>query len=97
MKIEEMRIGGRYLLDGREVECVCLAVELHGGVNNQASYRGERDFFAWRPCEDFHPLAPPVKTIKARCAVAVAPDGAYSVNEIEVPVPARLELKGQVE
>lgn len=75
-----MRIGGRYVLAGQEVECVAIAAELYGGAEHQAAYRDpEHNRFVWRPCEEYQPVAAPVKTLKARCAVAVAPDGAYNI------------------
>lgn len=75
IKIEEMRIGERYMLDGQLVECVCLSLETHGSKVATAAYRDEHDNFIWRPCADFSRIRPPPKLVRVRIAVAVAENG----------------------
>lgn len=53
MKIEDMRVGGCYMLDGKLVECVGLTREMHGGRAPTAAYRDDSDCFIWRHCSDF--------------------------------------------
>lgn len=53
MNIEDMRIGGRYMLNGELVECVGLTREMHGGRAPAAAYRDESDCFIWRYCADY--------------------------------------------
>lgn len=71
MKIEEMRVGGRYICEGREVECVAIAMEV-------AAYR-DGNIWRWRSCDEYKPYTPEIKLAKVRLAVAVADDGAYAV------------------
>lgn len=89
MKIEEMRVGGRYICEGCEVECVALSVvppgqalpiagEAIGTKGPQAAYR-DGNIWRWRSCDEYQPCTPESKHTKVRLAVAVADDGAYAV------------------
>lgn len=84
MKIEEMRVGGRYICEGREVECVAIAMKVghvFGGPiakGPRAAYR-DGSIWRWRSCDEYKPCTPEIKLAKVRLAVAVADDGAYAV------------------
>jgi len=78
MKIEEMRVGGRYICEGCEVECVALSLEAMGATGPQAAYR-DGNIWRWRSCDEYQPYTPEIKHTKVRLAVAVADDGAYAV------------------
>lgn len=57
MPIEDMRIGGYYVLNGCIVQCVALSLEMGRSERVQAAaYRSDDDRFMWCPVSSYRPV-----------------------------------------
>lgn len=78
MNIEDMRIGGQYMLAGELVECVGLTREMHGGRAPTAAFRDQHDNFIWHHCSEYR------RVTRADLAAVVRRDYA-NPNPVKVP------------